>query len=67
MKESRGLGLTEVRFNFNNYNLAYAQVLDNTSLKPLNISSPQLKMPNLKICLHDSNLSQQYNPNLAFP
>lgn len=48
MKESSGLGLTEVRSNFHDCNLAYAQVLDNASLKPLNISSPQLQIPNLR-------------------
>jgi aldose sugar dehydrogenase len=47
MKESSGFGLIEVRSNFNDRNLAYAQVSDNSSLEALNTSSPKLKMPNL--------------------
>lgn len=47
MKENSGFGLIEVRSNFNDRNLAYAQVSDNTSLEALNTSSPKSKMPHL--------------------
>lgn len=53
MKESSGLGLIEVRSNFDDHNLAYAQVSDNDKPDPVNITlSPQPKMP----LLRDQNL-----------
>lgn len=53
MKESSGLGLIEVRSNFDDHNLAYAQVSDNDKPVRVNITlSPQPKMP----LLRDQNL-----------
>lgn len=53
MKESSGWGLIEVRSNFDDHNLAYAQVSDNDKPVRVNITlSPQPKMP----LLRDQNL-----------
>jgi aldose sugar dehydrogenase len=53
LKESSGLGLIEVRSNFDDHNLAYAQVSDDDKPDPVNITlSPQPKMP----LLRDQNL-----------
>jgi len=69
LKESNGLGLIEVRSNFDDRSLAYAQVLNNTRLDPTNNSSslqkmPSLKDPNLKVELVASGL--RYPTAMAF-
>ena len=64
MKESSGMGLIEVRSNFSNRNLAYAQVLDKNRLETLNSSSSQPIMPNLL----DQNLKvERVASGLKFP
>ena len=69
LKESNGLGLIEVRSNFDGRSLAYAQVLNKTRLDPTNNSSPLQKMPslrdpNLKVELVASGL--KYPTAMAF-
>src|ERR671919_2506140 len=48
MKESSGMGLLEVRSNFNDHNIAYVQPSDSKISGSKSINLPQSKMPELR-------------------
>jgi glucose/arabinose dehydrogenase len=48
MKESSGMGLLEVRSNFNDHNIAYAQLSDSKISDSKSINLPRPKMPELR-------------------
>ena len=64
MKESSGMGLLEVRSNFDGHNVAYAEVSDSKASYSINTNSPQPKMPEL----HDQKLKVELVASgLKFP